>query len=243
MKHIFPPDDVMPQLYLCEKMLANVGSDDNNAAAIPLPEDVGSDDNNAAAVEVDTRTRQTPPLWMPRSTHVQAKHFDGLSRWEIMDGTVVVPHRVPWLWNAPAVVRHTEHDDLMEIYSQPRVIPAARLRGLRADLACDLLTGWNLSCPAVRMQVVGDVKGRQPTVLIMSPPCTFHCHLMGLSWWRMRRDYRERGFREHHSHVEFCMLLADMQMEENDFSSSRLLGQRFRISLHVAKQLRNNQTL
>ena len=115
-------------------MLDNVGSDDNNDAAIPLPEDVGSDDNNAAAVEVDTRTRPTPPLRMPR-TYVHAKHFGGPSRREIMDGIVMVPPRVPWLWNAPAVVRHTEHDDLMEIYSQPRVIPAARLRGLRADLA------------------------------------------------------------------------------------------------------------
>ena len=163
----------------------NVGSDDDNAAAIPLPEDVGSDDNNAAAVEVDTRTRPAPLLRMPRSTHVQAKHFDGPSRWEIMDGIVMVPPRAPWLWNAPAVVMHTEHDDLMEIDSQPRVIPAACLRGLRADLACDLHTGWNLSCPTVRMQLVGEIKGRQPTVLIMSPPCTCHCSLMGWNWWRM----------------------------------------------------------
>ena len=134
-----------------------------------------------------------------------------------MNAIVMVPPRVPWLWAADPIVMHPQHDDLIEIYSQPRLTPAAQLRGLKADLACDLLTGWNLSCPARRIQLIQEIKGRQPTVIMMSPPCTYHCNLMAMNWFHMPVDEREQAFREHHSHVEFCMLVADMQMDAGRF--------------------------
>jgi hypothetical protein len=62
--------------------------------------------------------------------------------------------------------------DVAEFYSVPRVLPAARRRGLRGSLSLDLLTGWDF-----RFQAVRDISDRllsalSVAILILSPPCT-----------------------------------------------------------------------
>jgi hypothetical protein len=62
-------------------------------------------------------------------------------------------------------------DDVMEIFSMPRVCPVARQRGLRAEVSMDLQNGWNFSSFDARQQAVHEVVRRRPKVIILTPPC------------------------------------------------------------------------
>jgi hypothetical protein len=139
--------------------------------------------------------------------------FPGLSMNEIMQTLEMVPRRHAPLWSVEVprnLVGHLQ-DDLMEAHSPARMVPCARKVGLRAELSIDLLTGWNLLDLDVRMQVVRETKLRRPKVLMMSPPCTWFSGLMNLNWAKQSPPIREQGFRDATLHLEFCILLADLQ--------------------------------
>ena len=142
--------------------------------------------------------------------------FAGRSRDELMQGLEMVPHRQPTLWNA-VVPRHldaTLPDDLVEVYSPARIVPLMRRHGLRAELSVDLLTGWDLLTFDARLQLVLEIKRRRPKVLMMSPPCTWFSQLMNLNWAKIKPVLREQAFQDATMHLEFCMLLADLQQSQ-----------------------------
>jgi len=132
---------------------------------------------------------------------------------DIMQCLEMVPHRTPMLWNVrvPMQLDGTLQDDLMEVYSPPRMVAVAKQVGLRAELSVDLLTGWNLLDPEVRLNVVQEIHRRRPRVLMMSPPCTWFSGLMNLNWKKIKPVVREQALRDATLHLEFCMLLADLQ--------------------------------
>jgi hypothetical protein len=143
----------------------------------------------------------------------------GRSVKEIMETLEMVPSRHPPLWSVEVPCNSLNlagnlQDDLMEVYLPERIVPLARKVGLRAEVSIDLLTGWNLLDLEVRMQVVREIKMRRPKVLMMSPPCTgfngMHCR----SCAKTLPAIREQWFRDATLHLEFCMLLADLQESE-----------------------------
>jgi len=143
--------------------------------------------------------------------------FPGRSIQDIMKELEMVPSRHPPLWDLPAATPIPApldghlRDDLVEIYSPPRMVPIAAARGMRATLSVDLQTGWNLLDPDARAALVQEIKRRRPVVLMMSPPCTWFSGLMNLNWTKIKPVVREQAFRDATLHLEFCMLLADLQ--------------------------------
>jgi hypothetical protein len=142
--------------------------------------------------------------------------FPGRSMKEILETLEMVPRRHHPLWSVevPRNLAGKLQDDLVEVYSPERMVPIAQKVGLRGDLSIDLLTGWNLLDPEVQLQVVREIKMRRPKVLMMSPPCTWFSGLMNLNWAKISPPIREQGFRDATLHLEFCMLLADLQESE-----------------------------
>jgi hypothetical protein len=154
-----------------------------------------------------------------RTRNGRGNHRLGLGRSlkeiiETMETMVPVRHSPLWLVEVPrnSLVGNLQ-DDMMEVYLPERMVPLARNVGLRAEVSIDLRTGWNLLDLEVRMQVVREIKMRRPKVLMMSPPCTrlsgMTCNLATIL-----QPIREEGFRDATLHLEFCMLLADLQESE-----------------------------
>ena len=130
-----------------------------------------------------------------------------------------MPKRVPWLWNIkpPEFRVRLTPDDLVEIYSPPRLTPAASALGLVANLSIDLETGWDLSAAHQKVCCVEEVMGRAPLVLVLSPPCTMHSALYNWNWWKMVPSEREKKFLRNHGLLEFACLLADLQHNAGRF--------------------------
>ena len=47
-----------------------------------------------------------------------------------------------WSWAALSA----KQDDLGELFSRPRVVPMAKVMGMKAEVSLDILTGWNALC-------------------------------------------------------------------------------------------------
>jgi hypothetical protein len=129
----------------------------------------------------------------------------------------MVPHRHQVLWQAevPRTLDGSLPDVLAEVYSPERMVVEAKKQGLRAELSIDLLTGWNLLDPDARVRVVQEISMRRPKVLMMSPPCTWFSGLMNLNWSKINPVVREQALRDATLHLEFCMLLADIQESQH----------------------------
>lgn len=143
---------------------------------------------------------------------LQSKKFEGRNIEEVMREEVI-PHRMPELWwvTVPAQLNGTIQDDFMEVYSPPRMVPLAVKAGMRASMSMDLLTGWNFLSRDARILAVQEIKARRPKVLMLSPPCTMFSGLMNMNWSKLEPTKRELALVNGTNHLEFSMLLADLQ--------------------------------
>ena len=65
------------------------------------------------------------------------------------------PKRTSWN-NVPSALK-APSDDIMEVYSRPRIVPLAVARGMIGELSVDLVTGYNMNLPEVVSTVVAEV--------------------------------------------------------------------------------------
>ena len=105
----------------------------------------------------------------------------------------------------------TLQDDVVEIFSMPRVVPIARAAGLRAELSVDIHNSCDLTKNICRAWLLCQIEARRPRVVISSPPCTMHSQLMFMNMNRMDpADLRER-METAMSLLEFSFQVARMQ--------------------------------
>ena len=76
-------------------------------------------------------------------------------------------------------------DDVVELFSPPRVCPVATTAGLQASLSIDIETGFDLRKVAVQRAVMAELERRDPKCVVVSPPCTWFSQLMKL--WNIKR--------------------------------------------------------
>ena len=64
------------------------------------------------------------------------------------------------------------NDDVVEVYSPPRICQSAAARGLKAELSFDLTTGYDLNQQHSKGYIRKLLAERRPKLLIASPPRT-----------------------------------------------------------------------
>ena len=109
---------------------------------------------------------------------------------------------------------------VMEVFSQPRVNGMAERLGIMPGLSLDL-TGvdkddgqpWDFNVKAKRDKAMNIVFGKQALLLIGSPMCESFSKLMNWNWKRMDPAKKEKMIREGKTHLQFCMTLYKIQME------------------------------
>eukprot|EP00969_Alexandrium_andersonii_P102547 4526057-Alexandrium_andersonii.AAC.1 len=119
-----------------------VGDGDLPMVALPS-DDSGEDDALLQMPEADMLANR-PVKRKRRSARVP---IPGPSREEMLVGLEMVPSRVGYLWDV-VVPRHLRvglQDDVMEVYSPPRLLVTGNSWGLRGGLSADLETGWDFA--------------------------------------------------------------------------------------------------
>jgi hypothetical protein len=78
---------------------------------------------------------------------------------------------------------------IAELYSPPRVLPAARALGLVGCLSLDILTGWDFRDEGLRSLSIKLLTVLNVVFLILSPPCTIFSELQRL--WNIKKMSKE----------------------------------------------------
>ena len=103
-------------------------------------------------------------------------------------------------------------DDLVEVFSPPRVLgPGAQPR-IVGDLALDLKTGWDCRKKEDRMWALAEVKRRKPKVVGLTPPCQMCCALQNLSIGAGAEEW-EKQYKEALLFLRFAIRVAKMQLD------------------------------
>lgn len=104
-------------------------------------------------------------------------------------------------------------DDIMEVFSPPRVVPVAARLGLRASLSLDLLHGHDFMTFSGRSNAIFELQRRRPRMLIVSPPCTMYSALQHM--WNIKKmapDTLKERWAEAETLLSFAMLLCSQQV-------------------------------
>ena len=64
----------------------------------------------------------------------------------------------------------TLQDDVMEVFSPPRILEHTATLGLRGNLSADLTTGWDLSLEGYRASLLKEILRRRPNIVFREPP-------------------------------------------------------------------------
>ena len=84
------------------------------------------------------------------------------------------PHPGPEAWVTTAGSRG---EDVMELFSMPRLVPVCKEMGMLAELSLDLKTGWDCTREDMRALALEAIGVRKPKVIMLSPPCTMYSAL------------------------------------------------------------------
>ena len=150
-----PPDDTDPVMQSSESEPSVVPT--SQELEMPL-DDPGLEDEE---IDFSTKRRKV-------SKH---RHREGPTRKQLMHSILHIALRDPVLWHYP-VPLHLQGmppEDGMEAYSPPRVLPVMAMRGMHGEVSADFCTGWDFNNEQMRQLFVGEVKGRSPQVLFLSP--------------------------------------------------------------------------
>ena len=100
-------------------------------------------------------------------------------------------------------------DDVVEIFSPPRIITVARRHGLKGEWSVDRLTEfapgekWDLSRKSHQKACLDIIDQVRPGMVVGSPPCTWFSQIMRLNWPKIPRWKRRQMMAEARAHLEF----------------------------------------
>ena len=101
-----------------------------------------------------------------------------------------------------------------EVFSMPRVVPAAERKGFRGCKSYDISNGWNFLLAEHRAKCRDEVKRLKPELLVLSPPCGPFSQILNISKARCNSHERRRKYLEGVVLLEFAMELCQLQHEQ-----------------------------
>lgn len=108
--------------------------------------------------------------------------------------------------------------DVAELFSPPRVLPAAHSRGLSGILSLDLITGWNLTTPSVQELTLKLLIQWHVVFTMLSPPCTAFSPLQTMwNFKKMTPERRQSLWSAGMNMLEFAMRVAMQQLSAGCF--------------------------
>eukprot|EP00959_Pyramimonas_sp_CCMP1952_P361867 7578519-Pyramimonas_sp.AAC.1 len=97
---------------------------------------------------------------------------------DLLIGEPEMPQTLKEKIYATKVEEPTVRDDVIEVFSVPRLAQPCATVGLRLVRSMDILNGWDLSKPNVQINCFNEFRARQPRIAVVSPPCTMFSVIM-----------------------------------------------------------------
>ena len=91
-----------------------------------------------------------------------------------------------------------------EVFSMPRVVPAAERKGFRGCKSYDIANGWNFLLADHRAKCREELRRLKPDFLVLSPPCGPFSQILNISKGRCNTEERRRKYLEGLALLEFA---------------------------------------
>ena len=183
------------------------------AGDIDLPDRVANDDLNSLLDDVKTKSpkREDRDLAKKVLLHKKRRVFPGPTAADIL--ATVVQKRAPDVEKfLGRDLGGTVQDDVMEVFSPPRILEHTAKLGLRGNLSADLTTGWDLSLERDRAILLKEILRRRPKIVFLEPPCTWFSQLLSYNWKHIPRHLREQRLVASMVLFEFSLLIMRIQL-------------------------------
>ena len=183
------------------------------AGNIDLPEDVLTDELDNLLEDVTTASpkKEDRSLAKKLRKKKKAREFPGPTAATIL--ATVMHERAP---DVEAYLGRdlggALQDDVMEVFSPPRILEHTKILGLRGDLSADLATGWDLSLERDRANLLTQIVSRRPKIVFLEPPCTWFSKLLSYNWKHIPRHLREQRLAASMVLFEFSLLIMRIQL-------------------------------
>ena len=181
---------------------------------IDLPEEVANDELDDLFVDVATASPKKEDRSLAKMHRGKKKHarvYPGPTAADIQ--ATLVQGRAP---DVEAYLGRSLggalQDDVMELFSPPRILEYTAILGLRGDLSADLASGWDLSLEQDRANLLTEIVRRRPKIVFLEPPCTWFSKLLSLNWKHIPRHLREQRLAASMVLFEFCLLIMRIQL-------------------------------
>ena len=139
---------------------------------IDLPEEVAHDELDDLFVDVTTASPKKEDRSLAKTHRGKNKHarvYPGPTAADIQ--ATLVQGRAP---DVEAYLGRSLggalQDDVMELFSPPRILEYTAILGLRGDLSADLASGWDLSLEQDRANLLTEIVRRRPKIVFLEPP-------------------------------------------------------------------------
>ena len=139
---------------------------------IDLPEEVANDELDDLFVDVATASPKKEDRSLAKTHRRKKKHarvHPGPTAADIQ--ATLVQGRAP---DVEAYLGRSLggalQDDVMELFSPPRILEYTAILGLRGDLSADLASGWDLSLEQDRANLLTEIVRRRPKIVFLEPP-------------------------------------------------------------------------
>ena len=111
------------------------------------------------------------------------------------------------------VVNLQSKPDFAEVFSNPRLLPAAEQRGLIGLRSYDVGQGWDFLKADQRKACLDEIRHYKPKCVLVCPPCGPFSTLQACSWHKQKRDDQKRKLLEGRVLLEFAMQVCEVQHE------------------------------
>ena len=130
-----------------------------------------------------------------------------------------------------------------EIYSPPRMVEAARRRGMPGCFSLDLTTcdddgsKWDFTRPEMQERAINKIDKEQPHMLIVCPPCTLFSILQALNFYKQDSKVVEARLRAAMVHLSFAIFLCLKQSRAGRYYMFEHPARATSLNTNVVKQL------
>ena len=121
--------------------------------------------------------------------------------------------------------QHGTGVDVGEVFSMPRVVPMAHMKGMSIGKSYDIGNGWNFLYPEHRRHrrlCREEIQKQKPRTLIVSPPCGSFSQLQRLCKDKGNVQEKQRKLTEARVLLGFAMELCE-NIKKTGFSFSNIL--------------------
>ena len=136
---------------------------------------------------------------------------------DLLIGDPEMPQTLKEKIYATMVEEQTTRDDVIEVFSVPRLLQPCANVGLRLVRSMDILNGWDLSKPNVQINCFNEFRARKPKIAVLSPPCTMFSMIMDSNWNRMTPDKRSAKLTEAIALLDMASWIMDYQIETGNY--------------------------